>query len=80
MPIVITIDKVLSARRMRAKDLAATIGVSETHLSLFRSGKVRGVRFSTLAKLCAALECQPGDLLAYQASSEDLNVAEDGDV
>ena len=66
MPIVITIDAVLAARKLKAKDLAALIGVSETHLSLFRSGKVRGVRFSTLAKLCEALQCQPGDLLGYR--------------
>lgn len=66
MPIVITIDRVLAERKMKAKELAAMIGVSETHLSLFRSGKVRGVRFSTLAKLCEALDCQPGDLLAWE--------------
>jgi putative transcriptional regulator len=77
MPIVITIDRVLAARKRKAKDLAATIGVSETHLSLFRSGKVRGVRFSTLAKLCAALDCEPGDLLGYQPDPNDL--ATDGD-
>jgi putative transcriptional regulator len=79
MPIVITIDAVLAARKLRAKDLAATIGVSETHLSLFRSGKVKGVRFSTLARLCAALDCQPGDLLAYRHDPEDLNASGDGD-
>lgn len=72
MPVVITIDRVLSARKRRAKDLAEEIGVSETHLSLFRSGKVRGVRFSTLARLCAALKCQPGDLLAYEPDPNDL--------
>ena len=72
MPIVITIDRVLAARKLKAKQLAQMIGVSETHLSLFRSGKVRGVRFSTLAKLCAALDCQPGDLLEYAAGAEDL--------
>lgn len=71
MPIVITMDEVLSARKLKAKQVAAMIGVSETHLSLFRSGKVRGVRFSTLAKLCAALECQPGDLLAYEPGPDD---------
>jgi len=71
MPIVIAIDGVLAARKLKAKQLAAMIGVSETHMSLFRSGKVRGVRFSTLAKLCAALECQPGDILAYRAGPED---------
>lgn len=72
MPIVITIDGVLASRKLKAKQVAAMIGVSETHLSLFRSGKVRGVRFSTLAKLCAALECQPGDLLVYDADPEDM--------
>ena len=72
MPIVITIDRVLAARKLKAKEVAAMIGVSETHLSLFRSGKVRGVRFSTLAALCAALECQPGDLLAYETDPDDL--------
>ncbi|HEX7151589.1 MAG TPA: helix-turn-helix transcriptional regulator [Thermoanaerobaculia bacterium] len=77
MPIVITIDAVLAARKLKAKEVAAMIGVSETHLSLFRSGKVKGVRFSTLAKLCAALECQPGDLLAYQPAPEDLTAPED---
>jgi putative transcriptional regulator len=72
MPIVITIEGVLAARKMTARHLAATIGVSETHMSLFRAGKVRGVRFSTLAKLCAALDCQPGDLLAYDFDPDDL--------
>lgn len=71
MPIVITIDGVLAKRKMKAKDLAAEIGVSETHLSLFRNGNARGVRFSTLAKLCAALDCQPGDILAYEPGEED---------
>ena len=71
MPIVINLDAVLASRRLKAKELAAKIGVSETHLSLFRAGKVKGVRFSTLAKLCAALECQPGELLAYEAGEEE---------
>ena len=75
MPIVITLDGVLAKRKLKAKELAALIGVSETHLSLFRAGKVRGVRFSTLSKLCSALGCQPGDLLEYRDGPED----EDGD-
>lgn len=74
MPIVITIDRVLAKRKMKAKELAAIIGVSETHLSLFRTGKVKGVRFSTLAKLCAALECRPADLLAYEPDDADLAI------
>ena len=71
MPIRITLDEVLGARKMTAKQVSAMIGVTETHLSLFRSGKVRGVRFTTLAKLCAALDCQPGDLIAYDHAEED---------
>ena len=65
MPIRITLDAVLAERGMRANRLAAVVGVSETHLSLFRSGKVKGVRFETLAKLCEALDCKPGDLIDY---------------
>ncbi len=76
MPIRITLDDVLAAKKLKAKQIAAVIGVSETHLSLFRSGKVRGVRFSTLAKLCAALQCQPGDLMVYSA---DESANGDGD-
>jgi putative transcriptional regulator len=79
MPVVITIDRVLAARKLRAKDVAAMVGVSETHLSLFRSGKVRGVRFSTLARLCAALDCQPGELLAYEPDPDDLLAGEESD-
>lgn len=66
MRIVVTLDSVLAARGLKAKQIAARIGVSETHLSLFRSGKVKGVRFETLAKLCAALDCQPGDLIRFE--------------
>ena len=55
----------LARRKMRAKDLAAAIDISETNLSLLRSGKVKGVRFETLEKLCRALDCKPGDLLDF---------------
>lgn len=79
MPVRIRLDEVLAARRLKAKQIAAQIGVSETHLSLFRSGKVRGVRFSTLAKLCAALECQPGDLIVYDPDASDLDPTEDAE-
>jgi putative transcriptional regulator len=79
MPIRIALDELLAARKLKAKQLAAIIGVSETHLSLFRSGKVRGVRFSTLARLCAALECQPGDLLRYERAAEDELSPDEGE-
>jgi putative transcriptional regulator len=79
MPIRIRLDEVLAAKHIKAKQIAAEIGVSETHLSLFRSGKVRGVRFSTLAKLCAALGCQPGDLISYEPAESDLAEPDDGE-
>ena len=77
MPVVVTLDAVLAARRMKANALARTIGISETQLSLFRSGKVRGVRFSTVAALCAALDCKPGDLLDYVHDPADATRAAD---
>ncbi len=78
MPIRVTLDAVLASRGRTARDLAAEIGISETQLSLFRSGKVRGIRFGTLARLCAALHCAPGDLLGYAADPADL-VGDDPD-
>lgn len=72
MPVRVTLDAVLSAHGDMAKSVAKQIGISETQLSMFRSGKVRGLRFSTLAKLCFVLGCQPGDLLQYQRDPADL--------
>ncbi len=66
MPIIVTLDVMLARRKLRAKDLAAAIDISETNLSLLRSGKVKGVRFETLDKLCLALDCKPGDLLDFE--------------
>ncbi|MEE4298354.1 MAG: helix-turn-helix transcriptional regulator [Pseudomonadales bacterium] len=65
MAIVVRLDVMLARRKMKSKDLAAAIGISETNLSLLKSGKVRGVRFGTLEAICRELECQPGDLLEY---------------
>ena len=72
MPIRITLDAVLARRNMTARQVAARVGISETQLSLFRSGKVRGLRFSTLARMCAVLRCLPGDLLDYEPDPVDL--------
>lgn len=63
MRIEVRLDVMLARRKMKSKDLAAQIGISEQNLSLLKTGQVRGVRFETLAKICAALDCQPGDLL-----------------
>lgn len=72
MPVTITLDRVLGERGITGKELAEQIGISETQLSLFRSGKVRGIRFSTLSKMCLALECAPGDLLDYDSDPADM--------
>jgi putative transcriptional regulator len=61
--IIVRLDVMLALRKMRAKDLAEQIGITEANLSLLRTGKVKGVRFDTLAKLCESLDCKPGDLL-----------------
>jgi putative transcriptional regulator len=77
MPVRTTLDAVLAQRRLKGKEVAQRIGISETQLSMFRSGKVRGIRFSTLARLCAVLECLPGDLIGYEYDPGDLNQVED---
>lgn len=56
----------LAQRKMRSKDLARRIGITEQNVSLLKSGKVKGVRFDTLSRICDVLDCQPGDLLEYQ--------------
>jgi putative transcriptional regulator len=66
MAIIVNLDVVLARRKMRSKDLAEAIGITEANLSLLKSGKVKGVRFSTLEKICAVLDCQPGELLEYR--------------
>ncbi|MEM1403052.1 MAG: helix-turn-helix transcriptional regulator [Pseudomonadota bacterium] len=65
MPIMVTLDVMLARRKIKGKDLAQTIGISEQNLSILRTGKAKGVRFATLEKICEALDCQPGDILEY---------------
>ena len=72
MPVRVTLDVMLARRKLRARDVAERIGLSETQLSLLRTGKVRGMRFDTLSKLCLVLECAPGDLLEYDRDDADL--------
>lgn len=66
MPLTITLDVMLARRKVKSKDLAAYMGISETNLSLFKSGKLGGIRFANLEKMCEYLECQPGDILRYE--------------
>ena len=71
MPIRVNLDVMLAKRRMKGKLLATEVGITEQNLSLLRTGKVKGVRFSTLEKICEVLQCQPGDILEYDPGGLD---------
>ena len=66
MAIVVNLDVMLAHRKMRAKDLAAAIGITAQNLSILKTGKARAIRFSTLDAICRILDCQPADLIEYQ--------------
>ena len=66
MPIIVRLDVMLARRKMRSRELADLVGITEPNLSLLKSGKVRGIRFETLAAICEHLGCQPGDILEYE--------------
>ena len=66
MAITVRLDVMLALRKAKSKDLAAHVGITETNLSLLKSGRVKGIRFETLDAICAYLDCQPGDLLVRE--------------
>lgn len=66
MAIVVKLDDLLHARRMTLTDLAEKVGITLANLSILKTGKAKAIRFSTLEAICAALGCQPGDLLEFQ--------------
>ncbi|MBT3133658.1 helix-turn-helix transcriptional regulator [Alteromonas sp. ALT199] len=66
MPVLVNLDVMMAKRKIRSKDLAKKIGITEANLSLLKSGKVKGVRFTTLEAICHHLQCQPGDILVYE--------------
>lgn len=70
MAIRVTIDRVLLERRMSVTELAGKIDLTPANLSILKTGRARAIRFSTLNKLCRMLQCQPGELLTYQASED----------
>ncbi|MBN8914286.1 MAG: helix-turn-helix transcriptional regulator [Rhizobiales bacterium] len=73
MPIIVNLDVMLARRKMRSRELAERIGITEQNVSLLKSGKVRGVRFDTLARICETLGCQPGDILEYVPGNEETD-------
>ncbi len=70
MPIITNLDVMMAKRKISLKELAERIGISNTNLSLLKTGKVQGVRYRTLEALCKELDCQPGDILEYQPNDE----------
>jgi len=71
MPIVVTLDVMLARRKMKSRDLAAAVGITEQNLSLLKSGKVKGIRFGTLDAICRTLDCRPGDILDWRADGDE---------
>ncbi len=67
MAIIVNLDVMLAKRKMKSKDLAEIIGITTANLSILKSGKAKAIRFSTLEAICKALDCQPSDILEYQA-------------
>ncbi len=65
MPIILRLDRMMAERKMNLKELAEKVGISYVNLSKIKTGKVQGVRFSTLEAICETLDCQPGDILEY---------------
>lgn len=75
MAIIVNLDVMLAKRKMRSKELAESIGITEQNVSLLKSGKVKGVRFETLEKICEVLQCQPGDILEYRPDESAIKEA-----
>lgn len=71
MPIIVNVDVMLAKRKMSSGELADKVGITAANLSILKTGKAKAVRFSTLAALCKALNCQPGDILEYQAVDDE---------
>lgn len=69
MPIKVKLAAMLARRNVKSKELAEYVGITEANLSLLRQGKVKGIRFETLAAICRHLECQPGDILEFEPDS-----------
>lgn len=76
--IIVRLDVMLAQRKMKSRELAAFVGITEANISLLKSGNVKAVRFSTLCAICEALECQPGDILEYVPLSETDGTTQDG--
>jgi len=71
MPVLVTLDEALHRRRMTLTELSEAVGITLANLSVLKTGKAKAIRFSTLEAICAALDCQPGDILTFTKEGED---------
>ncbi len=77
MPLVINLDVMLAKRKVKSKDLAKHLGLTETSLSLFKSGKLKGIRFKNLEMMCDYLDCKPGDILDFEPGDPVYSAEDD---
>ena len=77
MSIVVNVDVMLARRKMRLNELAERVDITAQNLSVLKTGRARAIRFSTLEKLCEVLDCQPGDLFAFEDSAADAAASDD---
>lgn len=71
MPIILHLDMMLVIRKMKSNELARAVGITDSNLSSIKSGKIKGIRFSTLESICRYLHCQPGDILEYISDDDE---------
>ena len=74
MTIIINLDVMLAMRKVRSKELAEFVGITEQNLSLIKTGKIKGLRLSTLDSICDFLDCQPGDILKYERQDDEFSI------
>lgn len=74
MTIIINLDVMLAMRKMKSKELAEFVGITEQNLSLIKTGKIKGLRLSTLDSICDFLDCQPGDILKYERQDDEFSI------
>jgi putative transcriptional regulator len=72
MPIIVQLDLVLAKKKLRSKEVAEAVGITEQNLSILKTGKAKAIRFSTLEALCRVLDCQPGEILCYEKAESRL--------
>ncbi|HIX42999.1 XRE family transcriptional regulator [Kurthia sp. 3B1D] len=71
MAIIVNIDVMLAKRKMSVTELSERVGITMANVSILKNGKAKAVKFSTLEAICEALDCQPGDILAYEKKNEE---------